>query len=362
MTGLAAQYLAQYNIKSFVIATGPAKLSTAQAIATAGGGLAFYAANDASLATNINAYLKRIQAYSDQSCSFPLPPVSLFDPTSTTAKFFSSNAPNSPTNYRYTLPTSITQVTPVANWSSTYNTYIEACLANCPGLTAPGGGSTTGWCYDDPNTPTRIYLCENTCDAMLFDPYQDNTISTANPPTGGGVHGQVSYTLACPSYFANNTYPTPGAYLGDFCDNIPGSHALWSYVGWDTVNATDTSVSFSFQTADRVNGVCPAISQFPATIRAQCDATHPCISPLTCSNGLCSGPYTLTANQANQTCMPGTSGCPIDLVNGVQLGKVSGPMNADCMNITVALNPNPQHTHTPTVNSFELRYSCPFTE
>jgi hypothetical protein len=363
MSGIAAQYYAKYNIRTFVVAVGPAKFATANAIATAGGGMAFYVANDVNLTSNLDKALRKIEAYSDQACSFPLPPVSLFDPTSTQGRIFSPNAPNTTTpNYRYLAFTPITQVTPVANWSSTYNTYLEACLANCPALTAPGGASTSGWCYDDPNTPSRMYLCENTCDAVLFDTYLNNTISAAAPPAGNNPHGQITYMLACPSYFANNNYPTPGAYVGDFCDNIPGSKPLWSYLGWNTVNAVDTSVTFSFQTADRVNGVCPAISSFPAPIRAQCDATHPCQSPLTCSGGVCSGTYTVTATQANQVCQLGTAGCPIDLVNGMQLGRLSGPLNADCLNLTVALNPNPQHTNTPTVNSFELRYSCPYTE
>lgn len=332
MSGLAAEYYAKYGIRTSVIAVGAAQLSTAKAIAAAGGGNAFYVPNDANTANNFEAALANATAFSDQSCSFTLPPISLFDISGTKVTI---NAPSGPLGkYRYNTPTEAAQVTPVPGWSGSFPTYLEACLANCPSLpgTAPTPpATTTGWCFDDPTTPTKIVLCQDTCRASLFDPWQSLTAS-------GVAHSQVTYGLACPSYYANITYPSSGPYKGD-CP-APGMKPLWSYLAYDTIDPANTNVVFQFQTAQAVNGMCPPLASFGA--------------PNT---------FKVTAGPANQQCPIGAGGgCPIDLVQAMNGGKINGPMLADCMNLTVTLNPNPQHTFTPTVNNFELRYSCPYVE
>ena len=70
----------------------------------------------------------------------------------------------------------------------------------------------------------------------------------------------------------------------------------------------------------------------------------------------------MTATSANQVCLPGQTGCPIDLVQNVQNGEVTGPLLNECMSVNFTLTTNPQHTLSPTVNSYELRYSCPYVE
>jgi hypothetical protein len=333
LSGLAAEYYAKYGIRTFVIAVGGAQLSQAQAIAAAGGGDGYYVANDANTGSNLTNALLKATVAGDQSCQFKLPPVSLVDMSNTTLTLSSPSGPTNPnTKYKYGAPTPVTQVTPPANWAMSYATYLEACLASCPNLPTSPSSPMVGWCYDDPSTPTKIVLCQDTCRASVYDPWASTTAV-------GLAHSQVTYTLACPSYFGNITYPVPSSYQG-FCPD-EGMKPLWSYLAYDTVDPTDTSVVFQFQTAQAVNGVCPAPGAFPAP-----------------------NAYTVSASQlTQQVCAIGQGGgCPIDLVNAMNGGKLNGPMLADCMKLTVTLNPNPQHTFTPQVNGFELRYSCPYVE
>lgn len=333
LSGLAAEYYAKYGIRTFVIAVGGAQLSHAKAIASAGAGEGYYVANDSNTGSNLANTMLTATAAGEQSCSFGLPPVALFDMSNTQVKLSSPSGPSSPTlAYKYGAPTPVTQVTPPANWNLSYPTYLTACLASCNSLPASPGATLEGWCYDDPTTPTRIVLCPDTCRASVFDPWASTTAATA-------AHSQVTYGLACPSYFGNVFYPTPGSYQG-MCPDV-GMKPLWSYLAYDTVDPLDTSVVFQFQTAQAVNGVCPAAGSFPAP-----------------------NPYSVSASlSTQQVCAIGQGGgCPIDLVNAMNGGKLNGPMLADCMKVTVSLNPNPQHTLTPTMNSFELRYSCPYVE
>lgn len=337
MTGLAAQYWTLYKIRTFVIAIGGAKLSTAKAIATAGGGYGYYVSDDSNIVANVTSALRKTQALTNAACTYDLPPTSLFDINAATVSFAAPSGTTNPTNYRYMTLMSVTPVQPAStNWASSYNTYLEACLANCGNVSPPpamGTGTTPGWCYDDPVAPTRIVLCQNTCEVMAGDPW-------ASATSGGSPHGNAYYRLGCPLYYGTNTFSPLGSYVGSFCDSIPGTKPLWSYFGYNTTDPTDTSVDFQFQTADRTGGACPAQASFPAPLA-----------------------YTVTADSTKPLAVFGSATSPpIDLVNAIQGGKATGPLLADCMNLNFTLNPNPQHTLSPTVNSYELRYSCPYTE
>jgi hypothetical protein len=349
--GIAAKAYAQSGIRTFVIAVGPALLSTATTIANAGGGKAYAVANNGSIGANLGAALLDIETYSDQACSFTLPPLALFTPSGTGVKIVSTVGvvPDASTlGTKFLTQTALNQVTPTpAQITAAGGNYLTACLQACPGNTANTAFLGHGWCYDDPVAPTKILLCQQSCLAAGVDDYASNTV-------GGAAHSTVFYSLACPQFYGTSSVGlTP--YQGD-C-KVDGTKPLWSWLAYNTTDPTAASVKFSFQTADLVNGACPAAAAFPPAL-----------------------PFSVTASQLSttgQVCSmtAGTTTCPVDLVQGINQGctpdptrpgffncSLTGPALADCMNLTVTLNTNPQHTNTPTVNSFELRYSCPFVE
>lgn len=352
LAGLAATTFAQSGIRTFVIAVGPALLSTATTIANAGGGSAYYFPNNGSLATNLSAALLDVETFSDQACSFTLPPLALFTPSGTGVKILSTMGviPNATTiGTKFSSPAPLNQVVPTAiQISNAGGNYLAACLQACPGNTANPLYLGHGWCYDSPTAPTKIVMCAQTCLSVGVDEYASTTST-------GASHGTIFYSLACPQFYATAGYGGLTPYQGD-C-SVPGTKPLWSWLAYDTVDPTASNVNFKFQTADLVNGACPAATAFPAAL-----------------------PFNVTASMTSttgQVCAmtAGTTSCPVDLVQGLNQGctpdpmrpgffvcSTNGPALADCMNVTVGINTNPQHTNTPVVNSFELRYSCPFTE
>jgi hypothetical protein len=334
LTGKAAQSLTNSGIRTYVIAVGAAQLVTAQAIAAAGGGKGYYVANDANLATNLSAKLQDIQIYANQACSITLPASGTFDLSGTSVTF---TAPNGPTGYKFTSSTATTHVVPTATTLATVlaagGTYLDACLLQC-------GTTTQGWCYDDPADPKKVVLCGATCSVMDADPW--------GSATSNGNEALATYTVNCPKSYMPSSYPLTGPYgpstnsLASLCPT-EGTKPLWSWLAYDTSDPVGTSVAFSFQTTDVVNGVCPAASAFPAAQTYQAVAS--------------------SVSATGQVCAIGQGGgCPIDLVQKMNAGSLNGPMLADCMNLSIALKPNALFTAIPTVNSFELRYSCPFVQ
>ena len=57
--------------------------------------------------------------------------------------------------------------------------------------------------------------------------------------------------------------------------------------------------------------------------------------------------------------MGGPAPCPIDLY-----AKLGGPPGAtsEYMQLDITLNPNSNATQGPTVNGWDITYSCPFAE
>jgi hypothetical protein len=413
IAGLAAQYYGTYGIRTFAIAVGSAPKAAADAIGLAGGGRGFWVNTSA---TNLNTYLEQSFLYANQACSFSLPSTALFDMTNicpagkaasgggaggsacTAASQCQSNqcdlvagkcvganctgaaiqggntlpAGYSPGGYVYAahlVPTACnttctvgsancsaggtcnasygdcnglsadgceTKLTGANNYQSGFSSYLEACLATCS-----ASAGSLGWCYDDAQAPTRMVLCPETCKVVSFDPYGYNALTPAQTASAW-----ANYTLSCPmDYGASSSVGS--MYTASACDGLPGTKPLWSYLGYDTFEApySNTSVSFAFATADRDNaGNCPAAAASYTKV----------LTPGTAV------PMTVIANVTDpQVCqVGGPPGCPVDLVAAAQQGTLTGPMLADCMDLTVTMNPNPQRTSTPTLNSFELRYSC----
>jgi len=188
-----------------------------------------------------------------------------------------------------------------------------------------------------------------------------------DPRTNGGLHGTSFFKLACPSYYADFTYPLSSPYQG-VCA-VPGTKPLWSYLAYSTIEPNaNTSVDFTFQTADMVGTMCPDPAAMPTSYTTMSPDVFASTNVLQPSPGVvCSingGSSTVVCLQASD-CVSGNCdatghcACPVDLVQKYNGGSINGPMLADCMNLTVALNPDGTHTNTPTVTSFELRYSCP---
>ena len=173
------------------------------------------------------------------------------------------------------------------------------------------GACGAGWYLDDPQNPTKVTLCPSTC-------------STVQADTGASV--QV--IAGCPGVYQPVTYQELYA---PSC--APGQQVQWGFFAYDTVTPGDSNVVFQVRTAATQAGLASA----PLTTVATAKAT----------------PNT-------QVCpMGGPAPCPIDLFTALGgLPKAQQPF----LELVYTLNPTTGNTLPPTVQSWEITYSCPFTE
>ncbi len=169
--------------------------------------------------------------------------------------------------------------------------------------------ATHNWYYDDNAAPTQIVLCPDTCATAQADPA-----------------GRVEVHLGCPVTYE----PTSVTQLYEgSCP--PGTHVQWGYLAYDTSTPGDSRVEFGVRTADSAALLAGDV-QPVATAQASPDT---------------------------QVCpMTGVAGCPVDLFTALGAPDVFGSV----LELNVTLIPSTAATSTPTVNNWQLTYSCPPTE
>ncbi|NUQ75481.1 MAG: VWA domain-containing protein [Polyangiaceae bacterium] len=177
-------------------------------------------------------------------------------------------------------------------------------LPEVSGAQACGGG----WYFDDPNNPTKITLCQSTCNAAKSD-----------------IGAKIEVSIGCPPKFEPETIEE--IYSGS-CP--PGTKLQWGFFAYDTSIPGDASVIFQAQTSTN-----PA--SFPAQL-------------LTLA----------TAGTASQVCpMVGPAPCPVNLFN--KLGGIPNAQN-EYLKLVIKTNPTTDKSGAPTINNWEITYSCPASE
>ena len=169
------------------------------------------------------------------------------------------------------------------------------------------GDSETSWYYDDPDDPSVLTLCPSTCDAVQAD-----------------TSAQVWVEFGCPRELVETTY-TETYYAS--CDT--GQKPQWMFMYYDTTIEADTDaqVSFRVRTAQSEAGLSSATWQDAATATAD--------SP-DCAKG-----------------SPVAGACPVDMYS--LLGAVEA--KRDYLELEVTLTPDGEVA--PTLEDWELTYSCP---
>ncbi len=184
--------------------------------------------------------------------------------------------------------------------------------AGTPVTTLPkrtsSAGCGTGWYFDNNTNPTTITLCPSTCATAQGDP-----------------GAKVDYAVGCPKVLATTKYNQI------YEANCPlGSKPQWGYFAYDSVDPGDSSIAFRARTADLQTGLSTATYKPLAT--AQSAPTDTQVCPL-------SGP----------------SPCPVDLY--IKLGTPDAKRR--WLELEVTLNPTSNKLNTPTLNNWNITYSCP---
>ena len=170
-------------------------------------------------------------------------------------------------------------------------------------------GGNDGWYYDNPADPSSVTLCDATCNALKTD-----------------TSGTLSLEIACVGQYQASTYSQK--YKAD-CPQ--GTVPQWGYLAYDTVTPGDSQVQLRFHTSDD-------------------DVTYGALSAATVAS----------AALNSQVCpMAGPAPCPVDLFSA--LGGLPAARRL-YLEVQMTLQPTSDANQTPSVNNWQVTYSCPDAE
>ncbi|EYF07737.1 Hypothetical protein CAP_8238 [Chondromyces apiculatus DSM 436] len=194
----------------------------------------------------------------------------------------------------------------------THSNGTEEILPRRANLAACGG--LPGWYPDNATDPTFAKLCPATCSVVQADL---------------GARVQARLEGGCVASFQPTTYTQ--TYTAD-CPS--GAKVQWGFLRWESTTPSDTRVDFTARTADTTAGLATATSHALGTASAAL------------------GTQSCTMTGPSPT-------CPVDLYT--QLGELPDARK-DILELTMALNPSGDLLTAPTVHSWEITYSCPYSE
>jgi hypothetical protein len=183
-------------------------------------------------------------------------------------------------------------------------------LVNVGGPGACGAGN--GWYYDDPANPTSVTLCPTTCTTVKADP-----------------NGKLELSIDCISQYL--PYDVADEIYESDCP--PGTVPQWGFFAYDTTTPGDSSIEFRVATSP--DGV--TYDPLPGT------ATK--VASAALGTEICA--------------MGGPAPCPVDLFE-----ELNGLPNAHdkYLKLATKIFPTSDQNQTPTVNNWEVTYSCPDSE
>lgn len=168
-----------------------------------------------------------------------------------------------------------------------------------------------GWYFDDPANPAKILLCPTTCQNIIND-------------TGA----RIDLDLGCAGSYAQTTYSTT------YQATCPaGTKVQWGYFAYNTVTPGDANVIFEARTA--TSQALLSSSTFANLATAK-------VSPIdtqVCSMG---GPFP----------------CPVDMYAKLALPAA----RQEFLEFKITMNPTTDKAAGPTVNGWDITYSCPPAE
>ncbi len=180
-------------------------------------------------------------------------------------------------------------------------------LAKRADLAACGAG--TGWYYDNNAAPTKLLLCPTSCTTAQNDAGSKIEITLGCPTGVGPVKVTLDHQGQCP----------------------PGSKPVWNFFSYDTTTPNTSTVTFRVRTADTQAGLGAASWHNLAV--AQSVPTDTQVCPLT-----------------------GPAPCPIDAFAALGFPDQKRAW------AQLELDLVPGGGGLPTVNTFNLTYSCPPSE
>jgi hypothetical protein len=275
LAGQASSALVSFKIKTWVISVGLVG-ALYDPIARAGGTngvITVPVGDDVALTQAITAIKTNYF-----SCSFPLPPPSLFDKAHPKVEL--KNAVGA-------VVSTFTQVNDAGS-----------CLP----------ASTAHFYYDDNAQPTKLVLCPATCSAVRAN-----------------IGYAIKITLSCPGNFDDATYSE--VYTGE-CPY--GSHVSWGFLTFDTQQPPSTSTVFRARSAADLADLPSAPLHELITAQAGVPDTQVCS-------------------------MAGPAPCPIDLYDA--LGGSPEARN-EHLELVLEMHTNVSHSKTPTINDWQITYSC----
>ncbi|MBK8257455.1 MAG: VWA domain-containing protein [Polyangiaceae bacterium] len=165
-----------------------------------------------------------------------------------------------------------------------------------------------GWYYDDNLNPSRLTLCAETCTAV-----QEN-------------QGSLTFFAPCPNKY--DKLVMEEVYEGK-CG--PGTTPQWGFLAYEATAPSNSSLTFAIQA-----GFSPTFQQGSGTIVAVAKGSD--------GSTLCG--------------MGGPSPCPIDLT-----GILGEPDNhAPYLHLEVSFDPSGDSNHAPSLEEWQVTYSCPDSE
>lgn len=176
------------------------------------------------------------------------------------------------------------------------------------GVSGAGACSNNSqWYYDNPANPTEITLCPATCTRVQNDP-----------------NARVSIEIGCPAGLA------PTVVTEEYEATCPqGSNPQWGLMTWDSVTPSDSNIQFRGRTAVDQASLAGASYITLGTAQAAPDTQ---VCPL-------SG---------------GPASCPVDVYDAFGLPEATNPW----LELEVTINPSSNNSVGPTLNDWQITYSC----
>ncbi|MEZ4308837.1 MAG: hypothetical protein R3F14_12425 [Polyangiaceae bacterium] len=197
----------------------------------------------------------------------------------------------------------------------------QATLTYTPGAGAPlnladvgtaaACGAGNGWYYDNPGDPESITLCPTTCTSVKND-----------------VNGKLELSIECISQYL------PSQYTQTYEATCPpGKVVQWGFFAYDSTAPGDSKVEFRFRTsADGVTyGALPAAAN-----------------------------KTASAALSSEVCaLGGPAPCPVSLYD--ELGGLPDARKK-FLEVVMDFYPTTNQNQTPSLNDWDVTYSCPDAE
>jgi hypothetical protein len=229
-------------------------------------------------------------------CSFALPPLNLFDQSNPKVEIINPDG------------TQFTLMTQVAN------------AAACSPVVPP---APYQFYYDNPLAPANIVLCPATC----------TQIRTSAAPSF--INKAVKLTLSCPG-----TFPDVSEHVETYESKCPiGTKVQWGFMTYDSIEPPGTKTEIKIRVADDMAefALLPPMAGAPAYY----DLATASLGPPDTQQCLLVG---------------GPAICSIDLFN--KLGGLPAA-GYDNLELTFRMFSNIAHSQTPTINGWQITYSCP---